>query len=279
MLKALYQYAQEHELTAKPGFKQKNVKYYISLAANGDFIGFEAVEKDTEPPFCPDIGSLANGTTKSNIIVEKAEVILDLPDKDGNHKRQTKQQFYLDALTEAAGYDPLFQPAAEGIPRQIDKIREAFSAIPKVKGNEFLSIKVDGKPLESSTGYLQWWETFRRRFDTRKKTDAVRCFITGDLTDPVKTVPPVQGLVRVGGHTKGDSFICFDKDAYRSYGFEKAANAAVSEEAVTGVNAALAKLMKEAPKPLAGALNIHWFSQQTELDVMDVLDFGFGDYL
>ena len=28
-----------------------------------------------------------------------------------------------------------------------------------------------------------------RTADERKKTDAVRCFITGDLTDPLKTVP------------------------------------------------------------------------------------------
>lgn len=280
MLETLYNYANENSLTAIPGFKTKRVKYYISFSSDGDFIAFDKVEDDAEPPMCPDIGSLANGKTKSNIIAEKAEVILNLPEpqKDGTlqYKREEKQKFYMDAMKEAAGFDPLFKTAVVGLENNMDTIREAFAAVSKAKGGDVLSIKVDGKPLESSKGYLEWWEEFRNRFNTPKtNADKARCFITGRLTEPVKTVPPVQGLVSVGGHTKGDSFICFDKDAYQSYGFEKAANAAVSEDAVTAVNAALSKLLKDAPPPLAGAKNIHWFSEQTENDVTEMLDFGF----
>ena len=281
MLEALYQYAKDHALIAKPGFKPKKVKYYISFSENGDFIGFDRLEDDTPPPMCPDIGSLANGTSKSNIIAEKAEVIFNLPDKEGNCKREQKQKFYLDALAEAAKHDTLFEPACQGFQNHLDEISEAFLSDKKRKPADFLSIKVDGKPLESSTGYLEWWESFRKQFDTKKSSGEMRCFITGALTEPVKTVPPVSGLNRVGGHTKGDSFICFDKDAYKSYGFDQAANAAVSESAITGVNAALADLMKDAPI-LAGAKYIHWFSQQTENDVTELLfsksdfDFGFG---
>ena len=280
MLEALYQYAKDHQLTAIPGFKPKKVKYYISFSGNGDFIGFDQVEDDTPQPMCPDIGSLANGTTKSNIIAEKAEVIFNLPDKDGKYKREQKQKFYLDALAEAAKHDTLFAPALKGFQEHLAEIGEAFLSDKKRKPADFLSIKVDGKPLESSTGYLEWWEVFRKQFDTKKSSGEMRCFITGELTEPVKTVSPVPGLSRVGGHTKGDSFICFDKDAYKSYGFEQAANAAVSESAVAGVNAALADLMKGAPV-LAGAKNVHWFSEQTENDVTKVLDFdldiGLGD--
>ncbi len=274
MLEALYQYAKDHQLIAIPGFKPKKVKYYISFSENGDFIGMDQVEDDAPLPMCPDIGSLANGTTKSNIIAEKAEVILNLPDKDGNCKREQKQKFYLDALAEAAQHDILFEPARKGFQEHLDEIREAFLSDKKRKPADFLSIKVDGNPLESSTGYLEWWESFRKQFDTKKSSGEVRCFITGALTEPVKTVPPVPGLSRVGGHTKGDSFICFDKDAYKSYGFEQAANAAVSESAITGVNAALADLMKGAPI-LAGAKNVHWFSEQTENDVTELLDHDF----
>lgn len=276
MLEALHKYATDNSLAAKPGFKIKNVKYYIMLSANGDFLGFDPV---TVPPMCPDIGSLANGTTKSNIIAEKAEVIFNIPEeKNGTqvYKREQKQKFYLDALREASEHDPLFKAAVIGLENNLDLIKEDFSKLDKAKSGDVLSISVDGKPLESSSGYLEWWESFRKRFDTSNgSTGEVRCFITGELTEPVKTVPPVQGLISVGGHTKGDSFICFDKDAYQSYGFEQAANAAVSEEAVTAVNASLARLLKESPPPLAGAKHIHWFSEQTENDVTEILDFGF----
>lgn len=276
MLEALHKYADDNSLAARPGFKTKNVKHYIMFSANGDFLGFDPV---TVPQMCPDIGSLANGTSKSNIIAEKAEVIFNIPEeKNGTQvfKREQKQKFYMDALKQAAEYDPLFKAAVNGFEKNLEGIKEEFSKLSKAKSSDVLSISVDGKPLESSSGYLEWWEIFRNSFDTTKGSgQKVRCFITGNLTEPVKTVPPVQGLVAVGGHTKGDSFICFDKDAYQSYGFEQAANAAVSEEAVTAVNAALTKLLKDAPPPLAGAKNIHWFSEQTENDVTDMLDFGF----
>jgi CRISPR-associated protein Csd1 len=52
----------------------------------------------------------------------------------------------------------------------------------------------------------------------------------------------VPGLFSVGGHASGDALICFDKNAFCSYDLEKAANAPVSEEAVTAVNAALTDL-------------------------------------
>ncbi|MBP3270632.1 MAG: hypothetical protein J6M17_00205, partial [Ruminococcus sp.] len=173
MLEALYKYATDHELAVKPGFKHKNVKYYISFSADGKFLGFDIVEEGTPQPLCPDIGTLANGKTKSNIIVEKAEVIFNLPEKkkDGTfeYKREQKQSFYIEALKEADKYDKKFGIAATGLEEQIEDIREAFEKIPKAKTSDFVSVKVDGIPLESSTGYLEWWDNFRRTLDTKKK--------------------------------------------------------------------------------------------------------------
>ena len=277
MLEALYKYAQDNKLVSRPGFKAKKIKYHICFSSNGDFLGFSIVEDDAEPPMCPDIGSLANGTTKSNIIAEKAEVILNLPDKNGECKRTLKQKFYIDSMTEAGESDDRFLVAVNGLNEHMEEIRKSYSEIKKAKPADFISVKVDNFPLEKSTDYFIWWEEFRKRFDTKKKSDNVRCFITGELTEPIKTVPPVQGLISVGGHTKGDSFICFDKDAYKSYGFEQAANAAVSEEAIAAVNSALSKLLKEAPPSVAGAKYVHWFSEKTEYDVFKMFDFGFNE--
>ena len=277
MLEALYKYAQDNNLAVRPGFRPKRIKYYICFSANGEFIGISTVEDDAEPPMCPDIGSLANGTTKSNIIAEKAEVILNMSDKKGECKRGLKQKFYLDSMIEAGAYDKRFLTAVNGLNEHMEEIQKAYCEIKKAKPTDFISIKVDGFPLEESKDYLEWWEDFRRRFDSKTNSDSVRCFITGNLTEPMKTVPPVQGLGSVGGHTKGDSFICFDKDAYRSYGFEQAANAAVSEEAVTAVNSALSELLKEASQPVASSKYIHWFSEKTEYDVFKMFDFGFTE--
>lgn len=272
MLGELYQYALKNKLIVRPGFKEKNIKFYLSFGKNGDFLG---IEPAVEPTMCPDIGSLANGTTKSNIIAEKAEVLLNLPDKDGKFKRQQKHDFYVSSMREAAQYDELFAIAIDSLEINLEQITQEYLA-EKRKPGDMISLMVDGKPLESSDNYLEWWENFRNSFGKTKTDDNLKmcCFITGELTVPLATVPPVSGLISVGGHTKGDALICFDKDAYRSYGFEQAANATVSEYAMIGVNAALGNLLKKE-KPLAGAKNIHWFSERTEFDIIEALDLDF----
>lgn len=274
MLGELYQYALDHELIVRPGFKEKNVKYYLSFGKSGQFLGVQPAVSN--PVMCPDIGSLANGTTKSNIVVEKAEVVLNIPDSDGNYKRGQKHEFYIASMKEAAQYDSLFAIAINALESNLEQIREEYVRNKRKRG-DMVGLIVDGKALEESDGYLEWWEEFRRRFGKAAsvETGKSRCFITGQLTVPMVTIPPVSGLISVGGHTKGDTLICFDKDAYRSYGFEQAANAAVSEFAMTGVNAALGKLLEKS-KPLAGSKNIHWFSQKIEHDIIEALDFDFG---
>lgn len=272
MLQELYKYALDKGLAAKPGFKEKNVKWYISFAADGSFIG---IDPALEKTYCPDIGSLANGTTKSNIIAEKAEVIFNMPNGKGEYRRAAKQKFYMDSMNEAAKADPLFQIAMSGLSNQLQSIECAYFADRARKPVDIISLKVDGKPLESSSGYLEWWEVFRKSFSATDigNSDKVRCYITGELTQPMTTVPVFQGLNIVGGHTKGDSLICFDKDAYRSYGLEQAANASVSEEAMTAVNSALNELLKkENSSTLAGAKNTHWYKEAPAIDILDALD-------
>ena len=101
---------------------------------------------------------------------------------------------------------------------------------------------------------------------------AERCLITGELSQPMATVPKVSGLMSVGGHTSGDAFLCFDKDAFQSYGLKQSANAAVSEAAMTAVNAALSELIQKADV-LAGAKMVHWYSRQVskQEDMLSVL--------
>lgn len=295
MLEELYKYAVDNGITARPGFKEKSVKYYISFDVNGNFVGFDAVDDDKKT-FCPDMGSAAQSFTKSNIIAEKAEIILNLPDKDGKFPRQTKYDFYMSRMRDIGQFSPVFAKAVRSLEEQRDVI---ISNLPtkKFKSDTLVSIKFDGNPLESDPCYFDWWEEFRAS-NKEKKTSSkkeqsgkVRCFITGELTEPVRTAPKFSGLVSVGGHTSGDTIIGYDKDAYCSYGFKQAANASVSDEAITAVNAALTTLLSESKSidavkgknkgnkksnSLAGAKNIHWYSKPVEADIFDVLDFDFG---
>ncbi|MEG2421828.1 MAG: type I-C CRISPR-associated protein Cas8c/Csd1, partial [Oscillospiraceae bacterium] len=143
-----------------------------------------------------------------------------------------------------------------------DAMRAALLA-EKGKPSDPLGLRVDGQPLEQSRRYLDWWTEFRKQFAPPAVDKLPRCFITGELTPAMATVPKVSGLFAVGGHPTGDAFLCFDKDAFQSYGLKQSANAAVSEAAMTGVNAALVQLIACA-KTFGGAKLVHWYSGTRE---------------
>ena len=268
MLKALYDYGVREQLALPAGYVKKTIAAYISFSGN-EFVG---IYKGDEREFpCPDIGSLANGKTKSNVLVEKRSVVL--PDE-----ANAKSAFFLEALLSAAEYEPSLKPCVSALesPELSEIIRKELDR-QKIKAGDRVSFRVDGEAIVEFERILAWWQEFRKQFQNLADVPSSRCLITGELTVPVVTTPPIQGLYAVGGHGRGDALICFDKDAFCSYDLKQAANAPVSEEAYSVVKAALDNLLKDAPV-LAGMKFVHWYDRKVTAEDDPILteDFGFG---
>ncbi|MBQ4312854.1 MAG: type I-C CRISPR-associated protein Cas8c/Csd1, partial [Clostridia bacterium] len=206
---------------------------------------------------CPDIGSLANGKEKSNVIVEKRSVVI--PDADN-----AKSRFFCLALEELGEVDADAKLCAEKLadPHIVEKIREKLDES-KIKPTERISFMVDDRKLHDSPHLMSWWQKRRRELMPPKKGELAPCLITGEITSPVTIVPPVSGLYSVGGHGRGDTLICFDKPAFCSYGQKQAANAPVSEAAMGAVKCALDHLLADAPV-LSGMKFVHWYDRDVE---------------
>jgi len=251
MLKALYDYAIRHELTLPDGYVKKTIKVYISLSSKDpDYVGIRVGGEDAVP--CPDIGSLANGTDKSNVLAEKRSVII--PDSPS-----AKSIFFQKALISCGEKVPLIKICAEALQKEdvLEKIRTELDQH-KVKASDRISFRVDNRSILEMEGIPEWWQTFRKQFSENKDSSKRPCIITGNLSEPIATVPPITGLYSVGGHARGDALICFDKNAFCSYGLKQAANAPVSESAINAVKAALDTLLEDAPS-LAGMKFVHWY--------------------
>ncbi len=268
MLKALYDYGMRRQLALPHGFMGKNVKAYISLSEREDSVSVYL--GDGEPVPCPDIGSLANGKDKSNVLVEKRSVVI--PAQPGS-----KSVFFLESLRSASEAEPLLKPCVHAL--ETPEIAAAIQAEldrAKIKPGDRISFRVNGQSILQSEKVCAWWQSFRQQFSKGNEEPSALCLITGKPTVPMTTTTPIQGLRAVGGHASGDALICFDKSAFRSYNQKKAANAPVSEEAFCVVKAALDDLLKDAPI-LAGMKFVHWFDSKIpqEVDPLYSIDFGY----
>lgn len=254
MLKALYDYAMTHNLTPPPGCVKKTVKAWIHLDAQG---GFEYIEPvDNETVIAPDIGSLANGKDKSNVLLEKRSVVL--PEEES-----AKSRFFKAALRDGGEVESGLavcekaladEDTARAIGAKLDEL--------KIKTSDRISFKVDGVSVLELPHTMEWWSRWRLQFQKSGKTEHSVCLITGVPTVPMATTTPINGLYAVGGHARGDALICFDKTAFCSCDLKKAANAPVSEEAFAAVKAALDKLIADSPT-LAGMKFVHWYDAET----------------
>lgn len=268
MLKALYDYGIRNRLALPAGYVAKTIKAYIALSSGGDFLGIYIGDGTAVP--CPDIGSLANGKDKSNVLVEKRSVVIP-------PEATAKSAFYLDALRSASQKEPLLKYCVQALdtPETAAQIRAELDKA-KIKPGDRISFRVDGQSILTSPMILSWWQEYRQQFASGSDSPLALCLITGEPTVPMVTTTPIQGLQVVGGHARGDALICFDKNAFCSYDLKKAANAPVSEEAFGAVKAALDDLLKGAPI-LAGMKFVHWFDREIlpENDPLFCVDFGY----
>jgi len=269
MLRALYDYGVRRQLALPPGFAKKNVKAYISLSGSDDRISIYL--GGDEPVPCPDIGSLANGKDKSNVLAEKRSVVI--PEEPGS-----KSTFFLEALRSASAEEPLLKTCVRALedPKTAAAIRAELDRA-KIKPGDRISFRVNGQSILQSEKICAWWQSYRKQFSAADEHPSALCLITGEPTVPMTTTTPIQGLRVVGGHASGDALICFDKTAFCSYNQKKAVNAPVSEEAFSVVKAALDDLLKDAPI-LAGMKFVHWFDREIpqEDDPLYAVDFGFN---
>ena len=261
MLTELYRYALDKGLAAQPGFKLKRVKAYVLLSAQGEFLGIHTREKDAPAVYAPDIGALKQGP-RCNPLIERAKIPLGMVEDTKRNKNDSKKHdFFLSMLEDGGNYEPAFSVVARALRdgATVQAIGQAL-ADHKLKGSDPIGFMVDGTPLEASSQCLSWWTKYRVSFPRQESDIFPRCLITGELRPALSTVPKVSGLAPVGGDPKGDAFICYDKDAFRSYGLKQSQNASVSDEAMTAVNAALTDLIAKAPV-LGNAKLVHWYSR------------------
>ncbi|MFO8101162.1 MAG: type I-C CRISPR-associated protein Cas8c/Csd1 [Dehalococcoidia bacterium] len=299
MLDVLVKYAQEHSKSEiEPGFSPKDIRWAIVCDEGGRFLdvielGDTNQKNNPGQTFlkCPEMdrGALQGGG-KCHFLVETAEVVAlhfskkTLDEPKTKVKLDIKHTYFLQLLNESKETMPELAHLAEKLanPDTVEAIRSRLEAV-KAKPTDKVTFKVGNIfPVDSETWH-DWWRAFRAKqgdIKTQKTAGkssrskgqsklAMRCFVTGELVEPVATALKIEGLSGVGGLPAGDALICFDKEAFRSYGLEQSTNASVSEQSTASYRAALNDLIKTNGQRLAGAKVVHWFKGKDVLEEED----------
>jgi CRISPR-associated protein Csd1 len=309
MLHALLEYARQEHLTAEPGIKPKIVRWLLVFSAEGRFLGVQDLGGDQrngkgrEFPACPDLTQqemVAAGDGCRHFLVDSLDVVALLT-KDGqvDEKQAAKHAYFAGLLEQAAECLPVLKPISASLrdASTLEGIR-AKLAEGKAKPTELVTLAVADTAgaaiLVEQASWREWWQTFRRRLAEGRKAKAspggrkkaesgkealrMRCLLSGELVEPLPTHNKIEGLSDVGGLSMGDALTSFDKEAFRSYGLQQGANAAMSETMVKTYVTAMNHLIRYRSHRMAGVKVLYWYSGRVERDddpLQELLE-GFG---
>lgn len=285
MLKELVAYS-EARLDSEPGFKAREVRWRVDLAADGRFLNVQPLgdgRRGENQARCPDMHRMNSGG-RAHFLVETAQTAFMLFKANEDPKRITtaeeKHRFFVTLLQDAATSVHKLMPLAELLadPERLSEVREALAAH-KVKPNDRIGWQLGGIDPRLDGAVQGWWRTWLQRdvagpgkeaidgsANGRDDVDdsAMVCLLTGETTVPLAIHPKITGLSGVGGLAMGDVMVGFDKAAFGSYNLDQSANAAMAADAVQKYVDGLNDLIRSQSRKVGNALVVHWFGERVE---------------
>ena len=145
MLDKIYEFAKHNcEEIKSVDFKQKKIGGYICVGTNGEFQRFEAVENPVLV-FVPAIGN--TGSSMTNIIIEKHDVVLGL------HDSTKREEYYINKIEECFSYSEKLKQIVLFVEHIRKNKDDAFAVREQIKSiklkNDLISFKITGNPIEN----------------------------------------------------------------------------------------------------------------------------------
>jgi len=286
MLKELADYAEKKGLLTEPGFSPKDVRWLIVCGDDGAFLdvvelGDASGGRNRGRTFdaCPDLSQgelIAGGEVHSHFLVETAGVVALYQSTD-DEKSLKKHEYFLGLLESASGEVPELKAIAACLSdgESLAQVRSRLESL-KARATDKVTIRTDSFfPLESNRWH-DWWRAQRKSLLAGRGAGGQPMvdFLDGEPAAPAATHPKISGLAGVGGQPSGDVLTGFDKEAFRSYGLEQSANAAMSEDSAHRYAGALNHIIRHHARRLADTLVAHWFDRAPEADPFALLEDG-----
>jgi len=192
-----------------------------------------------------------------------------------NHKE--RHEAFVSLITEAASatLDPSLEACTRFYGRQ-DQIKRAREALKGAKPGSAVALSVNGPVTMRASVRKYWSDHYRKAFSQRVEAGGVgECLISGKFGPIAPTHEKIKGLSSLGGQPAGVSLMSFDKEAFRSYGWDQNQNSPVSPDCALAYVLALNELLRPSNghrKDIAGVGFIFWLKREEDFNLLDLLD-------
>jgi CRISPR-associated protein Csd1 len=156
-----------------------------------------------------------------------------------------------------------------------EEVEKARNALREAKPGALVALSV-GEPLVEREAVQQFWRShYQREFDGRMEGSDGECMISGKLGPIAPTHEKIKGLSSLGGQASGVALMSFDKEAFRSYGWEQNRNSPVSPDRALAYVLALNNLLKQDKGrrvDIAGVGFLYWLRNPDDIRAIDPMD-------
>ena len=156
-----------------------------------------------------------------------------------------------------------------------DEVEKARNALREAKLGTLVALSV-GEPLVEREAIQQFWRKhYQTEFDGRMEGSDGECMISGKFGPIAPTHEKIKGVSSLGGQASGVALMSFDKEAFRSYGWEQNRNSPVSPDRALAYVLAFNDLLKQDKgrrRDRGGIGFLYWLRNPADIDVLDVLE-------
>jgi CRISPR-associated protein Csd1 len=156
-----------------------------------------------------------------------------------------------------------------------DQIDLARAAIGDAKAGSTVALALLNTPIVNRRAVQTYWTAHYDGAAGERVSGDAECLISGKLGPVARTHDKIKGLSSLGGQAAGVSLMSFDKDAFRSYGWEQNANSPVSPDRAMAYVLALNDLLRgdgTHRRDIAGVGFLFWTKEKTNFNPMFAID-------
>lgn len=292
-VQALAEYADNNLASAlnDVAWEMKPVPWLIEISQQGTFLAvtprMTSVQRGKKEVQVPAPMSVPRSPVNRNsghhplLAVDDIAYVLGVgawtPSSEADQEKAAKHFEAFVSLTARAANqteDPALAACARfyGSPAEVEKARTALA---EAKAGSLVGLSVSGPLVDRPAVQAFWRDHYQKAFTGRMEGSTGECLISGNTGVIAPTHEKIKGVSSLGGQAAGVLLMSFDKEAFRSYGWNQNENSPVSPDRAMAYVLALNDLLRingGHRRDVAGVGFLYWLRSPDDLDVFDIMN-------